>query len=256
MTAPRLHVVREGEGPFVVLSHALGSDLRMWDGVAALLARAHTVLRYDHRNHGGSERVAEPFGMQALGRDAAALIERETGGEPVHFVGLSMGGMTAQALAAERPDLLRSVTIANSSAHYPDPAPWRARAEAVAARGVEAIADGAVERWLTPAFAATPEGATAARALRDVLVRNDPRAYIDSCAAVAAIDLREGNRRIAVPTLVIAGAQDLATPPAMSEAIVAAIPGARLATLDAAHVSAVERPAEFVALLIDFWRSL
>ena len=224
MTAPRLHVVREGEGPFVVLSHALGSDLRMWDGVAALLARAHTVLRYDHRNHGGSERVAEPFGMQAL--------------------------------AAERPDLLRSVTIANSSAHYPDPAPWRARAEAVAARGVEAIADGAVERWLTPAFAATPEGATAARALRDVLVRNDPRAYIDSCAAVAAIDLREGNRRIAVPTLVIAGAQDLATPPAMSEAIVAAIPGARLATLDAAHVSAVERPAEFVALLIDFWRSL
>jgi len=256
MTAPRLHVVREGEGPFVVLSHALGSDLRMWDGVAALLARAHTVLRYDHRNHGGSERVAEPFGMQALGRDAAALIERETGGEPVHFVGLSMGGMTAQALAAERPELLRSVAIANSSAHYPDQAPWRARAETVGARGIEAIADGAVERWLTPGFVATPEGAAAARALREVLVRNDAQAYIDSCAAVAAIDFREGNHRITVPTLVIAGTQDLATPPAMSDAIVASIPGARSALIDAAHVSAVERPTEFVTLLIDFWRSL
>lgn len=256
MTVPRLHVVREGEGPFVVLSHALGCDLHMWDGVAALLARAHTVLRYDHRNHGASERVTGSFGVQTLARDAAALIERETGGEPVHFVGLSMGGMTAQALAAERPELLRSVTIANSSAHYPDPAPWRARAETVSARGIEAIAAGAVERWLTPAFVATPEGAAVARSLHDVLVRNDAQGYIESCAAVAAIDFRESNRRIAVPTLVVAGMQDLATPPAMSEAIVAAIPGARLATIDAAHVSAAERPAEFVELLIDFWRSL
>jgi 3-oxoadipate enol-lactonase len=256
MTSPRLHVVREGEGPFVVLSHALGCDLHMWDGVAALLARAHTVIRYDHRDHGASELVPGSFDVQALARDAAELIQREAAGEPVHFVGLSMGGMTAQALAAEHPGLLRSVTIANSSAHYPDRAPWRARAETVAAKGIAAIAPGAVERWLTPAFAATPEGAAAARTLHDVLVHNDAQGYIESCAAVAAIDFRDSNRRIAVPTLVIAGTQDLATPPSMSEAIVAAIPGARLATIDAAHVSAVERPAAFVELLIDFWRSL
>lgn len=73
---------------------------------------------------------------------------------------------------------------------------------------------------------------------------------------MAAIDFREGNRRIAVPTLVIAGLQDEATPLAMSEAIAAAIPGARLATIDAAHLSAVERPVEFTQLLIDYWRSL
>ena len=251
-----LNFVREGEGPIVVLSHALGCDLHMWDGVAALLSRAHTVLRYDHRNHGASPRVPGAFGIDALADDAAALIEREAAGEPVHFVGLSMGGMTAQALAVRRPELLKTVVIANSSAHYPDAAPWTARVARVQADGVAAIADGAVERWITPGWRETPEGSAAAAALRDMLVKTDAAGYVESCKAVAAIDFRESNTRIAVPTLVIAGTQDLATPPAMSEQMVVQIPGARLATLDAAHLSAVEKPDEFVALLIDFWRSL
>ena len=252
----RLNVVREGSGPFVVLSHALGCDLHMWDGVAEQLARAHTVIRYDHRNHGGSQVVPGALRVETLAQDAAELIHREAGGEPVHFVGLSMGGMTAQALAVRHPELLRSVVIANSSAHYPDQSPWRARVETVAAKGVAAIAPGAVARWLTPAYAGTPEGAAAAKTLHDVLVRTDAQGYIESCNAVAAIDFRDSNRRIAVPTLVIAGLQDEATPQVMSEAIAAAIPGARLATIDAAHLSAVERPVEFTQLLIDYWRSL
>ncbi|MBT2325816.1 alpha/beta fold hydrolase [Variovorax paradoxus] len=252
----RLNVVREGVGPIVVLSHALGCDLHMWDGVAEVLARAHTVLRYDHRNHGGSECLDGAFTMQALADDAAALIEREAEGEPVHFVGLSMGGMTAQALAPKHPKLLKSLVIANSSAHYADPAPWRTRVDTVRAQGVAAIAPGAVARWLTPAYAATPEGAEAARRLNDTLVGTDATGYVASCEAVSAIDFRESNRRIATPTLVIGGLRDEATPLPMSEAMAAAIPGARLATIDAAHLSAVERPVEFSQLLIDFWRSL
>ncbi|MGO4390840.1 alpha/beta fold hydrolase [Variovorax sp. M-6] len=252
----RLNVVREGGGPIVVLSHALGCDLHMWDGVASLLARAHTVLRYDHRNHGSSEVVAGPLTLQVLADDAAALIEREAEGEPVHFVGISMGGMTAQALASRRPELLKTLVIANSAAHYPDAAPWRARVQTVQAEGVAAIAPGAMARWLTPEFVSTPEGAVAARQLQETLVRTDAAGYIASCDAVAGIDFRDSNRRIAVPTLVIAGSRDEATPPLMSEAMVAAIPGARLATIDAAHLSAVERPVEFTQLLLDFWRSL
>ena len=252
----RLNVVREGSGPFVVLSHALGCDLHMWDGVAEQLARAHTVIRYDHRNHGGSQVVPGALRVETLAQDAAELIQREAGGEPVHFVGLSMGGMTAQALAVRHPELLRSVVIANSSAHYPDQSPWRARAATVAAKGVAAIAPGAVARWLTHGYVTTQEGKAAAEVLHDVLVRTDAQGYIESCNAVAAIDFRESNRRIAVPTLVIAGLQDEATPLVMSEAIAAAIPGARLATIDAAHLSAVERPVEFTQLLIDYWRSL
>ncbi|MDH6593917.1 3-oxoadipate enol-lactonase [Variovorax sp. TBS-050B] len=252
----RLNVVREGSGPFVVLSHALGCDLHMWDGVAEQLARGHTVIRYDHRNHGGSEVVPGALHVETLAQDAAELIRREAGGEPVHFVGLSMGGMTAQALAVRHPELLRSIVIANSSAHYPDRSPWRARVETVASQGVAAIAQGAVARWLTPGYVTTGEGKAAAQALHEVLVRTGPQGYIEACQAVAAIDFRDSNRRIAVPTLVIAGVQDEATPLAMSEAIAAAIPGARLATIDAAHLSAVERPVEFSQLLIDYWRSL
>lgn len=251
-----LHSLREGSGPIVVLSHALGCDLHMWDGVAALLARGHTVLRYDHRNHGASDVVPGALRVETLAQDAADLIAREAGGEPVHFVGLSMGGMTAQALAVRHPELLKSVVIANSAAHYPDQAPWRARAETVAAKGVAAIAPGAVARWLTPAFVTMAEGATAAQALHDVLVRTDAQGYIESCAAVAAIDFRDSNHRITTPTLVIGGLQDEATPLAMSEAMAAAIPHARLATIDAAHLSAVERPVQFTQLLIDHWRSL
>ena len=252
----RLNVVREGDGPIVVLSHALGCDLSMWDGVAAQLSRAHTVLRYDHRNHGASELLPGALRIETLAQDAAELIRREAGGEPVHFVGLSMGGMTGQALAVRHPELLKTMVIANSAAHYPDQAPWRARVETVAARGVAAIAPGAVSRWITPAWAATPEGAEAAKKLHDVLVRTDAQGYIESCNAVAAIDFRESNHRIAVPTLVIGGLQDEATPMAMSQAMASAIPHARLQTIDAAHLSAVERPVEFAQLLIDFWRSL
>ena len=252
----QLNVVREGHGPIVVLSHALGCDLHMWDALAAQLARAHTVLRYDHRNHGGSERVAGDLHMVTLADDAAELIEREAAGEPVHFVGLSMGGMAAQALALRRPELLRSVVIANSSSHYPDQAPWRARVQTVASQGVAAIAQGAVSRWLTPAWVSTFEGEAAAEALQQTLEGTDAAGYIASCNAVAAIDFRESNHRIAVPTLVIGGVQDEATPMEMSQAIADAIPGARLVTIDAAHLSAVERPAEFGELLIDFWRSL
>ncbi|CAN5730537.1 3-oxoadipate enol-lactonase [soil metagenome] len=251
-----LNVLREGEGPIVVLSHALGCDLHMWDGVAALLARAHTVVRYDHRNHGASETVPGELRIEMLAEDAAELIAREADGEPVHFVGLSMGGMTAQALAVRHPELLKTVVIANSAAHYPDQSSWAARAEAVRAGGLATVAPGAVSRWLTPGYTSTKEGMAAAQTLKDVLLRNQPQAYIDSCAAVAAIDFRESDRRIAVPTLVIGGLQDEATPMAMSELMVAAIPGARLATIDAAHLSAVERPVEFTQLLIDFWRSL
>lgn len=252
----RLNVVREGNGPIVVLSHALGCDLHMWDGVAEQLARAHTVLRYDHRNHGKSEVVAGALTMQTLADDAADLITREVGAEPVHFVGLSMGGMTAQALAPKHPGMLRSLVIANSSAHYPDQTPWHTRIETVQAQGVAAIASGAVARWLTPEYVSTPEGAEEARKLTETLLGTDAAGYIASCHAVAAIDFRESNRAVSVPTLVIAGARDEATPPAMSAGIAAAIPGARLVTIDAAHLSAVERPVEFSQTLLDFWRSL
>ncbi|MFT4100393.1 MAG: alpha/beta fold hydrolase [Burkholderiaceae bacterium] len=247
-----LHCLAEGpaDAPIVVLSHALGCDLHMWDWLVPRLTPHLRVLRYDHRGHGRSSPAEGPYPIEALAEDAAALIERRAGGRPVHFVGLSMGGMTAQALAASRPELLASVTIANSAAHYPDTSTWAARIETVRREGVAAVADGAIERWLTPSFRATPEGADAAARLHRTLCANDATQYEWASGAVAGIDLRAGNRAIGVPALVIAGKFDEGTPVAMSEQIAEAIPGARMETLAAAHLSAVECPDAFSRLVL------
>lgn len=256
-TLPRLHWLREGQGPVVVLSHALGCDLSMWDGVAAILKQRFTVLRYDHRGHGQSAAPAGPYTMDMLADDAAALILAQAAGGPVHFVGLSMGGMTAQSLAARYPQLVKSITIANAANYYNEAARamWHARMATVEAQGVAAIAEGAIQRWFTPEFRAdVPAGSTARVAdVRQRLEKMAAAPYVASCAAVAGIDFRSSNAGILCPALVIAGSRDEATPPALSEAIVSSLPGARLATLPAAHLSAVEQPAAFAALLEEFF---
>ncbi|QHE85365.1 alpha/beta fold hydrolase [Hydrogenophaga sp. BPS33] len=254
---PHIHFIQEGQGPTVVLSHALGCDLSMWDGVAAALRERFTVLRYDHRGHGRSPASGGAFTVGDLADDAARLIEAECQG-PVHFVGLSMGGMTAQALGARHPGLVRSLAIANAAMHYPQAARdmWQARVDTVLAQGVPPIAEGALQRWFTPAFREdAARGQALVAQLREVLVRSDASAYAAACQAVAAIDLAAGNARITCPTLVIAGDLDEATPPAMSQAIAQSIPGARLQHLSAAHLSAVEQPEAFAALLTAFWAS-
>lgn len=256
---PQLHSITQGQGPLVVLSHALGCDLSMWDGVAAALQDRYTVLRYDHRGHGRSPATAGAYTMDDLANDAAELI-RAQGQGPVHFVGLSMGGMTAQALGARHPELVRSLTIANSAASYDEGARamWQARIDTVLAMGIPPIADGAMMRWFTPEFRVdqVQGGAERVARLRAVLEATAPVPYAAACVAVAGIELDAGNARIACPTLVIAGSRDEATPPAMSQAIAARIPGAQLRSLDAAHLSAVEQPEAFAALLTGFWASL
>jgi 3-oxoadipate enol-lactonase len=259
MKTDPLNLLIEGQGPCLVLSHALGCDLSMWDGVAERLRAKYTVVRYDHRGHGLSPTPPEPWTIEMMADDAATLIETHCDG-PVHFAGLSMGGMTAQALASRRPDLVRSITVANSASAYDAAAQamWAARIETVRLKGVAAIAEGAMQRWFTPAFRADQAhgGAQRVALLRQGLERMSGSAYAAACAAVAAIDFRAGNAHIACPTLVIAGTLDEATPVSASQQIVAQIAGARMSTLEAAHLSAVERPAEFAQLLDAFLSSL
>lgn len=257
--AARLNFLRQGAGddkPVLVLSHALGCDLGMWDGVAAALEDCYTALRYDHRGHGQSAVVPGPYSVHALADDAAALIRREVG-RPVHFVGLSMGGMTAQAKAARHPDLIRSIVVANATDHVDAPAHamWQALMDMVQQGGVAAAADGAMRRCFTPEFRADQPPGSAARVAqcRALLLAMDTQAYVDGCQAVSRIDFRKSNRRIACPALVIAGRRDEATPLAMSEAIQAGIQGAQLALMDTAHLSAVEQPVVFARLLSDFF---
>ncbi|ROZ76504.1 alpha/beta fold hydrolase [Ramlibacter sp. WS9] len=254
---PKLNFIQQGRGPTIVLSHALGCDLTMWDETAAQLAPGYTVLCYDHRGHGTSEIVPGPCSIEDMADDAAALIAEQVDG-PVHFVGLSMGGMVAQQIAVRHPEMIASIVVVNSSSYYDDAARgmWRARIDTVLSQGMAAIADGAIQRWFTPEFRNDPEGAKRVAQLRGVLQATDPKAYASACDAVSRIEFTGTNPRIACPALVIGGLRDEATPMAMSEAICRAISGAELATIDASHLSAVEKSAEFAALVAGFIRSV
>jgi len=248
-----MHVMTEGQGPVVVLSHALALDSDMWADVAARLSRKYTVVRYDHRGHGSSPdaRASLPFSMDDLADDAAEVIRQQSSSQAV-FVGLSLGGMVAQALAARWPSLLSGVAILNATAHYPDRTIWDTRIRAVQAAGMPSIADASIERWLTPAFRHSPAGATAEDALRGRLLNMDPGAYVQTCRAIAAMDMRASNRTLSLPALVVAGRHDTATPPSMSHALAGDIAGAQVVEVDGAHLSAVECP-EQVADVLEAW---
>ena len=227
-SAPQLKVAVQGAGAPVMLSHALGLDLHMWDEFAARLAGEQTVLRYDQRGHGGSARPPGPYAIDDLVDDAARLI-REWGRGPVVFIGLSMGGMVGQGLAVRYPELLRGVVLANTTARYPEAARpvWATRIAAVEQGGMAAVADAVVERYLHADYRAAHP--LEAAALRAKLLRADPAGYVAACHAVANVDWLDRLSSVRTPTLVIAGARDAGATPEMARAIAERIAGAELA---------------------------
>lgn len=225
----------------------------MWDDVAALLARRFTVTRYDHRGHGRSAPANIPCTMDDLAGDAARVI-RGLGNEPVHFVGVSLGGVVAQRLAVLEPALVSSIVAANATCRYSETSRgmWRARIETVRNRGMGELADGVLERWFSPAWRADPSKAAPLAKYKTLFAGNDPISYAHVCQALAAIEFGGDNPRIACPALVVAGSHDTATPPEMAQEICNTISGAELVMLDTAHLSAVEAPAAFAQLVGDF----
>jgi 3-oxoadipate enol-lactonase len=253
-SVPQLRVALQGteHGLPVMLGHALGIDHTMFDALAAELAHDHPVLRHDHRGHGESACPPGPYTLDDLVDDAARLI-REWGRGPVIYVGLSMGGMVAQGLAIRHPELVRAIVLANTTARNPEAAKpiWAERIATVEANGMAPLVDATLERWLTASFrAAQPALVESVRAL---LQRCDPRGYVACSHAVANVDWLDRLHTIRCPTLVIAGRHDAGTTPAMAQAIADRVPGAQqLELLEAAHLSVIEQPQHFAALVTAF----
>jgi 3-oxoadipate enol-lactonase len=257
-SAPALHYTlrapRSGKAPrhTVVLSHALGCDLTMWDDLANVLAADCRVICYDHRGHGGSDAPPAPYDMADLADDAARLL-RELDSGPVVWIGVSMGAMVGQELALRHPSLVAALVVANSTSGYPDAAraTWQERIDTVRTAGIEAIADAVMGRYFHEGYRAR-EAATVAR-FRRRLVSTSAEGYVGCCAAVAGIDTTARLRQLAAPLLVIAGELDMGTPPAMSERMAQQVPQARLAVIaGASHLSVLEQPQEFTALVRQF----
>jgi 3-oxoadipate enol-lactonase len=225
-----------------MLAHGVLTDHRVWDAVTARLARSFAVLRYDLPGHGQSTRGAPPHTIEQLGDDAVLLLDALQLRQ-VHFIGSSLGGMLAQQVAARHGHRLLSLTVANSAAVQLAPAAWEERIAIVRRAGVGALAEGTIERWFTPRF--RDSAPAEVDRMRAILCETSAEGYIGCARAVrdlAQLDVLPGIR---VATLVVAGAHDEATPPAQSAQLCAAIPGARLVSLDAGHQSALEQPEAF-----------
>jgi 3-oxoadipate enol-lactonase len=226
--------------PVVALPSSLGTTLELWEPQLRSLGRSFRLLRYDHRGHGGSAVPPGPYSMEDLGRDALELLD-ELGLERVSWCGLSLGGMVGMWLGAHAPERLDSLVLACTSAHMGAPETYRERAVLVRERGIEPIADAVVARWFT-----TTADPGLVRRFRELLVSTPAEGYASTCEALAAWDFRAELDAVAVPTLVLAGAEDEATPAADTELLAERIPGARRVVLDgAAHLANLERPDEF-----------
>jgi 3-oxoadipate enol-lactonase len=237
----------EGSGPPVVFASSLGSTHELWAPQAEALCDRMRVIRYDHLGHGGSPIEPLPDGIGSHGASVLGLLD-ELGVERACFVGLSMGGAVGQWLAVNAPGRIERLVLACTSSRFLQTADWPERARIVREQGVEAIADGIVARWFTPAFQERrPDVVAAARA---TLVATPPEGYARCCEALAGWSFLEQLPRVAAPTLVIAAAADTSTPPEHGALIAEAIPDAEMVVLpDAAHVACVEQAAAFTRLV-------
>jgi 3-oxoadipate enol-lactonase len=247
----RLHYRTDGDPahPCVVFSNSLGTDLRMWDAQAAALAQAFYVLRYDTRGHGESERGSSPTSLERLGRDVIGLLDA-LAVPKAHFCGISMGGLIGQWLGIKQPQRIGKLALANTAARIGTAEAWTARAGLVRREGMGGVADGSSARWFTPEFVEREPQLVSRMTGR--LREQDPEGYARCCEALAQADLRAAASSISVPTLVIAGEQDPVTTVADAEWLRRHIPGARLETVPASHISNVEAESQFTRALALF----
>ncbi|MEE1803404.1 3-oxoadipate enol-lactonase [Streptomyces sp. JV176] len=240
-----LHHRAEGpaSAPPLLLGPSLGTSLALWDGVAPELALSHRVVRWDLPGHGGSD--AGLIGPGATVADLADLVLALADSlslDRFAYAGVSLGGAVGLHLATHAPERVTSLAVVCSSAHFGARGPWEERAALARREGMAGIAEASPSRWFTPGFTV--------EALVDDVRGADPAGYAACCEALGAYDIRDLLPSVTAPTLVVAGREDPATPPAHSREIADAVPGATLVELPgAAHLAPAERPDEVTAAL-------
>jgi 3-oxoadipate enol-lactonase/4-carboxymuconolactone decarboxylase len=214
------------------------------------LVGRYRCLRYDTRGHGLSGSSDRPTTIDDLATDLRSLLD-SLKIEKAHIVGLSLGGMTGQALASRHPKRVASLVLIATAAHLPPADFWHTRAATVRADGPGAVVDQIIPRWFTEGFRKRHPEAVAR--VRDAFMGIDRAGYARCCEAIATMDLRDRLAKIAAPTLVMVGADDPVTTPAMAEALCTGIPDAELMVIaNVAHLMSVERPDAVAGYLLAF----
>jgi 3-oxoadipate enol-lactonase len=235
--------------PVLVLGNSLGTTGELWQPQLAALGARFRVLRYEHRGHGGSPAPPGPYTLADLGADVLALLD-ESGIEAACYCGVSLGGMVGMWLAATAPERIQALALCCTSAWLPPAELWTGRAALVRSAGMASISRQVVGRWFTPAFY-DRHPTIPAEFVTTLETQVVPEGYAGCCEAIAVMDLRPMLASVRARTLVIAAAEDPATPPWHGALIASAIPGARLQVIrGAAHLANVSQPGEVTAALL------
>ena len=250
----RLNVEATGPvgAPALVMLHALGTNLNLWDDLLPLLPAGLRILRIDLRGHGTSDTPAPPYAMGALIRDVERIMEHFAIRDAV-VLGLSLGGMIAQGLATKRLDLVRALILSNTAARIGNPGMWESRIAQIRETGLNAYADGAMERMFGRNWRDEP----AMPRIRTMLTATHPDGWTGCAATIAGTDLYTTTAALRLPALVIAGTEDGTTPPDLVRETAELIPGSQFQLIrNAGHLPLIERPDVYAALIDNFLQSI
>jgi 3-oxoadipate enol-lactonase len=241
-----LHYADQGpaQGQPVFFANSLGTDLRVWDLLLPHLRPGLRLIRYDKRGHGLSDAVPAPYTIDALTEEAAALLDH-LGLRDVTVVGLSIGGMIAQNLAAKRPDLVAALVLMDTAAKIGTAQMWQDRIDAIRTQGIAALSQPILERWFGPDFHRTRPDDLAL--WRNMLCRTTLDGYLGCCAAIADADLTQQTRSLRVPAIAMAGSADGATPPDLVQQTAEYLGASFSIIAGAGHLPCVEAPQEVAA---------
>jgi pimeloyl-ACP methyl ester carboxylesterase len=251
-------VAGPADGPTVVLAHCWGGDPHNWEAVAStLVTDGHRVVRWFQRGHGPSTAGSDGFGIDRFGDDLAELLEALDLRDVV-IAGHSLGGMATQAFVIRHPAVATErvvalLLVATSAGGL--------RSTPLGRVGSLAKHVGLLDRVLLApgghllVRSSLGKGASRAvvRATRDHFAATPAATRSGVAEAMIAMDYREGGRAITLPTTVVVGTRDALTPVRHSQALAAAIPGARLEVIaDAGHSPQFENPSAWLTVLSDF----
>jgi 3-oxoadipate enol-lactonase len=226
----------------IVLVHSLAMDRAFWQPVAAMLAAERSVLTYDCRGHGESDKPKGPYTVELFARDLADLLDH-VGWRSAVVAGASMGGCVSLAFAAAYPARTAGLGLVDTTAWYGAEAPkqWAERADRAAQDGMAALVEFQTTRWFGDKFRA--ERRDVVQQSVDVFLRNDVAAYVETCRMLGAADLRAALPGMSMPTAIVVGDEDYATPVAMAQEMHRGIKGSTLTVLAGArHLTPLEVP--------------
>ncbi|MEQ1418009.1 3-oxoadipate enol-lactonase [Acinetobacter indicus] len=228
--------------PALVFSNSLGTNFKMWQPQIDHFQQDFFVICYDTRGHGASSAPQGPYTLDQLGQDVVNLLDH-LNIEKAAFCGISMGGLTGQWLAINKPERFSHVVVCNTAAKIGQEQAWNERAALVREQGLTPIASTAAGRWFTEPF--IQSNAATVTTLSNDLGAGSPEGYASCCEALAKADVREQLKDIQVPVFIVAGQQDPVTTVADGEFMQQRIANAELFEINASHISNIEQPEAF-----------